>query len=240
MTDLKNLLELSLTNRPGLGNGDLVDPAGDLARGRHLLRRRRRAVLSASAAGAAGVAVVALAVANGGPSAAGHPPVAARPPATAHPSAAGHPSAAAHPSGHPLTTPPVSVALVAYDGQQAPGYQVAKVPSGWVIQGGNPYVLTIAPADDPDKNVDAFVGKLVVMLQSRDATDPSGPGRPQQVAGRPGHFDVQGDTQMLTYQDAKGHWIVIQAPVSLGWDSAQLADFAAGVQVLHNAQQGRG
>jgi hypothetical protein len=234
MTDLKNLLELSLTNRPGLAPGDPVDPAGDLARGHQLLRRRRRAVLSACGAGAAGVAVVALVVANAGPSAAGHPAVAARP------SGAAHPSSAAHPSGHPLATVPASVALVAYTGQQAPGYQVAKVPKGWVIQGGNPYVLTIAPADDPDKNVNTFVGKLVVMLQSRDAADPSGPGRPQQVAGRPGHFDVQGDTQILTYQDAAKHWIVIQAPVSLGWDSAVLAQFAAGAQVLHNAQPGRG
>jgi hypothetical protein len=234
MTDLKNLLELSLNDRPGLAPGGPVDPAGDLARGRHLLHRRRRAVLSAGAAGAAGVAVVALVVANAGPAAAGHPAVATRP------SGAVHPSAAAHPSGHPLTTVPASVALVAYNGQQAPGYQVAKVPRGWVIQGGNPYVLTIAPAGDPDKNVDAFVGKLVVMLQSRDASDPSGPGRPQQVAGQPGHFDVQGDTQILTYQDAAKHWIVIQAPVSLGWDSSVLAEFASGVQVLHNAQPGRG
>lgn len=234
MTDLKDLLEMSLTDRPGLGRDDRVDPMGDLARGRQLLRRRRRVVLSAATAGAAGVAVVGLVVASALPSGAAHPAVAARPHATAHP------SAAAHPSGHPLTTAPVSVALVVYNGQQAPGYQVAKVPKGWVIQGGNPYVLTIAPADDPDKSVDGFVGKLVVMLQSRDASDPSGPGRPQQVAGRPGHFDVQGDTQILTYQDAKGHRIVIQAPVSLGWDSGTLADFAAGAQVLHNAQPGRG
>ena len=225
MTDLKNLLDLSLTDRPGLGPDDRVDPTGDLARGRQLLRRRRRAVLSASAAGAAGVAVVALVVANTVPSAAGHPAVAARPPATAHP------------SGHPLVR---AIALVAYTGRQAPGYQVAKVPKGWVIQGGNPFVLTIAPAGDPDKNVNAFVGKLVVLLQSRDAADPSGPGRPQEVAGRPGHFDVQGDTQILTYQDAAGHWIVIQAPVSLGWDSTVLAQFAAGAKVLHNAQPGRG
>jgi hypothetical protein len=32
----------------------------------------------------------------------------------------------------------------------------------------------------------------------------------------------------------------IQVPVSLGWDSTELAQFAAGVQVLTNAQPGRG
>ena len=41
MTDLKTLLELGLTGRPGLGDGDRVDPTGDLARGRQLLRRRQ-------------------------------------------------------------------------------------------------------------------------------------------------------------------------------------------------------
>ena len=37
-----------------------------------------------------------------------------------------------------------------------------------------------------------------------------------------------------------GQWVVIQAPVSLGWNSAKLAQFASGVQVLVTAQQGRG
>jgi hypothetical protein len=33
---------------------------------------------------------------------------------------------------------------------------------------------------------------------------------------------------------------VVQAPVVLGWDSAELAKFAGGVQVLAAAQAGRG
>jgi hypothetical protein len=39
---------------------------------------------------------------------------------------------------------------------------------------------------------------------------------------------------------AGGQWVVIQAPVSLGWNRAELARFASGVQVLVTAQQGRG
>jgi hypothetical protein len=39
---------------------------------------------------------------------------------------------------------------------------------------------------------------------------------------------VQDHTQMLVHQDARGHGVVIQAPTSLGWDTAQLARFAAG------------
>jgi len=53
-------------------------------------------------------------------------------------------------------------------------------------------------------------------------------------------FDVQGNTQILTFQIAGGQWAVIQAPASLGWNSAELAQFARGVQVLVTAQQGRG
>jgi hypothetical protein len=63
---------------------------------------------------------------------------------------------------------------------------------------------------------------------------------PQPVTGRPGMFDVQGDTQILTFQIADGQWLVIQAPVLLGWDGVKLAEFGGGVQVLVTAQQGRG
>lgn len=52
--------------------------------------------------------------------------------------------------------------------------------------------------------------------------------------------DVPGDTQTLTFGIDGGQWVVIQGPVSLGWDSAELAKFAGGVQVLVTAQQGRG
>jgi hypothetical protein len=124
-------------------------------------------------------------------------------------------------------------------GAQPAGYQVSQVPSGWVIQGGNAYALVLAPKGDNNTSINSFAGKLVVMLQSRDATGP-GPGKPQPVAGRPGRFDVQDGTEILTYTDQKGAQVVIQAPTSLGWDAARLAKFAAGVQVLRNAQQGRG
>ena len=207
MNDVKDLLELALSDGHGPDPAQPTDPAGDLARGRSLLRRRR---LTRAAAGAAVLAVAALV------------PLALT---------------AQRPTG---TSPAATrIALVAYSGQQVPGYQVSEVPRGWIIQGGNAYALVLAPKGDTDTHIGSFTGKLVVMLQSRDASSPAA-GTRQPVAGRPGWFDVQGDTQILTYQDAKGHWVVIQAPVSLGWDSARLAQFAAGVQVLHNAQQGRG
>jgi hypothetical protein len=213
MNDVKDLLARALTDGHGPDPVQGAEPAGDLARGRRLLRRRRLIGMSGLAGGTAAVAVAAVLAAGAGASHGGGP-------------GAGHRATAA-------------IALVAYRGAQAPGYQVAEVPSGWVIQGGNAYVLTLAPQGDKDTSVDSFVGKLVVMLQSRDAHGP-GPGTSQPVAGRPGRFDVQGGTEILTYTDPAGSQVVIQAPTSLGWNASRLAQFAAGVQVLHNAQQSRG
>jgi hypothetical protein len=224
MNDMKDLLERALSDGHGPDPAQGADPVGDLARGRSLLRRRRLLGLGGLSAGAAVIAAaVAVPLATAGP---GHP-VALR-----HGPPPRHGNAAAHHGTH-------GIALVTYNGMQTPGYKVAEVPRDWVIQGGNAFALVLAPQDDKDTNIDSFVGKLVVMLQSRDAHGP-GPGKPQPVAGREGRFDVQGDTEMLTYSDAKGQRVVIQAPTSLGWDAGRLAQFAAGVQVLHNAQQGRG
>jgi len=211
MNDVKDLLERALADGHGPDPALGAEPAGDLARGRRLLRRRRLIGMTGLTGGA--VAVAAVLAAGVGASHGGGP-------------GAGHPATAA-------------IALVAYRGAQAPGYQVAEVPSGWVIQGGSAYVLTLAPQGDKDTSIDSFVGKLVVMLQSRDAHGP-GPGTSQPVAGRPGRFDVQGGTEILTYTDQAGAQVVIQAPTSLGWNATRLAQFAAGVQVLHNAQPGRG
>ena len=232
MNDLKDLLELALSDVPG--RAAPVDPAADLTRGRRLLRRRRQrlAGLAGVTAAVLGGVLVPLALQGSAPS--HHPApaaVASSRPQPAH-SQAGQTTSPAQPSRQ--------IKLVAWVGTQPPGYQVAWMPKGWVVQGSTPYALVMAPPNDKDKSPDSFVGKLVVMLQSRDATAPPADWANQPVNGREGKFDVQDDTQILTFKNASGQWVVIQAPVSLGWDSAELAKFAGGVQVLAAAQQGRG
>jgi hypothetical protein len=232
VNDLKDLLDLALSDVPG--RDARVDPAADLARGRKLLRRRRQRL-----AGLAGVTaavlcgvLVPLALQGSAPS---HRPA----PAAV---ASSHPQPSRTQPGQ--TTAPVQqphqIKLVAWVGTQPPGYRVNWMPKGWVVQGSTPFALVMAPPNDKDKNPDSYVGKLVVMLQSRDATAPPADWADQPVNGRPGKFDVQGDTQILTFKNASGQWVVIQAPVSLGWDSVELAKFGGGVQVLTAAQQGRG
>jgi hypothetical protein len=218
---VKDVLELAFDEE--LAAKQVVDPAEDVARGRSLLRRRRLIGAGGLAAAAAVGAMMPAILGSDG----------------AVPSVAGQ-----HPSHPAVSTTPVpnghrSIALVAFTGDQIPGYQVAEVPEGWVIQGGTPFALVIGAKGDPDTNVDSFTGKLVVMLQSRDASPPTS-GQSDPVNGHPGFLDVQGDTQILTFQRADGRWVVIQAPTKLGWDAAQLAQFASGVQVLGNAQPSRG
>jgi hypothetical protein len=232
VNDLKDLLELALSDVPGLGGR--VDPAADLARGRRLLRRRRQRL-----AGLAGVTaavlcgvLVPLALPGSAPS---HRPVPAAVASSRPQPSHSQPGQTAAPDKQTR-----QIKLVAWVGTQPPGYRVSWMPKGWVVQGSTPYALVMAPPDAKDKNPDSFVGKLVVMLQSRDASAPPADWASQPVNGQPGKFDVQGDTQILTFQIADGQWVVIQAPVSLGWDSAELAKFAGGVQVLAAAQQGRG
>lgn len=226
MNDVKDMLAAALDRGPGPGQP--VNPAGDLARGRRLLRRRRLTGLAGAAGVAAGITAVVLTLGPAGP-------------AATHPG----PAAGQHTRHHEVPAAPGhhlakrAIKLVSYQGYQAPGYQVSEVPRGWVVQGSNAFALTVAPADDPDKSVDSFVGKIAVMLKSRD--EPAPKGQPNlQVAGRPGFLDRQGDTWILLYQDPSGLWVDIQFPAKLGWDAPQFARFAAGVKVLGNAQPGRG
>ena len=159
MYDVKDILAAALDRGPGPGQP--VNPAGDLARGRRLLRRRWLTGLAGAAGVAAGITAVVLTLGPAGP-AATHPGPAAGQHTRHHevPAAPGH---------HPAKR---AIKLVSYQGYQAPGYQVSEVPRGWVVQGSNAFALTVAPADDPDKSVDSFVGKIAVMLKSRDEPAP--------------------------------------------------------------------
>jgi hypothetical protein len=230
VNDLKDLLELAVQDTPAVP----VDPSADVARGRRLLRRRLRfrasGVVAAVAVGAMVPVVLHSAAGTG---------------AGGHQAAASVSHKAVH-SVHGATrqSAPVhkaaSIALVAWQGSQPPGYQVSWMPSGWVVQGSTPFALTIAPPGDTDTNADSFLGKLVVMLQSSSVTSPP-TGISQPVNGRQGVFmPYQDGIESLTFQNANGQWVVVQSPQVLGWDPAQLAKFAGGVQVLVTAQQGVG
>jgi hypothetical protein len=202
----------------------------DLARGRSALRRRR------TARGAGALVLVTAAagvVRNAGP-------VADRAPSAAPTTAA---PATTTPGPAP-TTPTVSAAgvrLVAFNGSQPSGYQVAYVPKGWEIQAAYPLAMVIAPIGFPDREQYSFEGKLVVMLRSSsDTGDPAG--TPVKVGKGTGYanHNAGGGVTVLTYRDTRGNWVQVQAPSTLGWSDAELARFAEGVVVTGNAVAGLG
>jgi hypothetical protein len=132
------------------------------------------------------------------------------------------------------------VRLVAYEGDQPEGFTVGQVPEGWFIEGSSPYSLTIAPEGDTG-SPDAFVGKLVVMLQSKSMPQHLPDGDPVQVGGNPGVISNGPPADLLTYQDDAGHFVQVQAWTSaLHWTDDQLISFAEGVQVTANALPGVG
>jgi hypothetical protein len=213
MTDLQTLLFDA--GRPGAEpSAHVVDD--DLARGRRALARRRlrrggtRSLLVAAAAVGSLVVVQAQGVSQ-------------RPTQTATKS-----------------VPSSSIKLVAYTGTQPAGYTVDSVPAGWEIQGVNNYVLTIAAAGDPDRQVDSFAGKLTVMLLSKDGSIPTTGSRVAVGSGYGviSHFDPT--TAQLFFTDVAGHVLDIQVPASLHWTDAQIGQFGAAVHVNPSAQAGVG
>jgi hypothetical protein len=128
--------------------------------------------------------------------------------------------------------------LIAYDGAQLPGFTVGKVPEGFVLQGANSFSRDIARPDD-DTSLDAYEGKLVVMLQSKDATGTPA-GKAVEVDGRPGTISkVDPAAVQLFYSDGS-HDIVIQSWSDLGLTDEELVEFASSVTVTSAAEAGVG
>ncbi|WP_408898310.1 hypothetical protein ACJ5H2_04175 [Nocardioides sp. R1-1] len=196
----------------------------DLARGRSASRRRALRVgtagLTFAAVAAVGVTIAVSAERTG-----------------TDPHIAG-PGADAPSAEAPSAETPDGVQLVAYTGAQEPGFVVAKVPAGFVLEGATAYNLNIARADDRS-GLDVFEDKLVVMLESSSVT-----GEPQGAPVAVGEHDgwlrtAEGGTQILTYDDGE-HRVVVQAWKSLGLTDAQVVEFAEGVTVTAQAQAGVG
>jgi hypothetical protein len=221
----------------GLSDPALVD--ADVARGRRALthRRMRRTGTRSVLVGALAIGSFAVVQNQSGHDKAGSS--AAAPTTT---------TAVAPPvvqtKTKPAVTRQVAIKLVAYTGTQPEGYTVDSVPSGWEIQGVNDFDLAIAPKGFHDTSIDSFVGKIVVMLESKDAK-PLTAAEGNTVAVGSGTGIVSNadreDGLQLNYKDAtSGKWVMIQAPLSLHWSDAQLGQFAAGVHVNASAEAGVG
>ncbi|HVX55262.1 hypothetical protein [Nocardioides sp.] len=208
MTDLETRLRDLRVPAPPVSD-EVV--RADVARARRALHRRRLTRVGSGGVAVAAVGVLAAVVVagqSGGQS--GERPDVATPPASGH------------------------LRLVDYTGAQQPGFTVAKVPAGFVLQGATPYSLDVARADD-HSSLDVFSGKLTVMLQSKDATLRH-TDHPVTVHGTTGYLHTEkGVATTLEYLDG-GHDVIVQAWADLGLTDAQLVEFANGVTVSDSAQ----
>ena len=119
------------------------------------------------------------------------------------------------------------------------GFLVGDVPEGWHVSSSTSAALLSTPDGSTNENPHCFVGKLAVLTASVDQ-DALGSGDVVSVNGRPGRVSSHPGLLMLKYDRATGFGVVVQAPESLGWDEAQIVNFAEGVQVTPNALQGCG
>lgn len=135
--------------------------------------------------------------------------------------------------GAPTVQDADNVRLVDYNGTQMPGYTVAKVPEGFVLQGSDQYVLAVARPDDKS-SISDFQDKIVVTLESstsdaEDSTDTTVNGQPATLVTTP-----DGATMLeYAYRDFT---VVIQMWNTIHLTDEQLVEFAEGVEVTADAK----
>jgi hypothetical protein len=126
---------------------------------------------------------------------------------------------------------------VAYTGAQPAGFTVATIPAGYVLQGAQPTTLDIAEPSNHTP-IDNFVDKLVVSLQSTDASTPS-TGKHVEVNGEAGVITVSDGVHILTYSDGS-HEVQVQTWSNIHLTDDQLVTFADGVSVTSAVQPTHG
>lgn len=132
-----------------------------------------------------------------------------------------------------------SIDLVAYTGAQPEGFELAKVPEGYVLQGSDSFVLTLAkPADDTHPL--NFANKVVIMLESQDAKQALGEGRDVAVSGEPGVLKgAPGEVRILRYFQGE-HLVLVQVWETIDLTDDQIVELAEGVTVTDAVVAGVG
>lgn len=127
------------------------------------------------------------------------------------------------------------ITLVAYQGNQLPGFTVTRIPAGYVLQGISQAVLDVSRKGD-HSSLDSFVGKISVTVNDAPGPDE---GQVVSVNGHLGRIRNEDGVQLLTYNDGM-HDVEVQAWSDVKITPAQLVSFAEGVTVLATAQTSHG
>lgn len=223
MVDVLRTLPHAVPSGPA--TADVV--AGDVARGRRALIRRRYRRLACSSAVVAAAAIVAAAVgAVGAPRLGDSAPI----------------TGATHES---------QMQLVAYTGTQPAGFKVSTVPAGWHVISSDRTAFVVAP---PGANTSepaglpgvSFVGRIAVALQGMSRLPSDSPVKKVTVNGKQGRLGVahgadKADLAVwLIFPDGVGHNVLVQVPKSLGLTDDQIVRFAQGVTVTGEAEAAAG
>lgn len=204
--DLRHLLDIAA------GPATMVDPAGDLARGRAARQQQFRRRLQAGTAAMALLAIagvgVGIAVTNDDGSS---------------------PAISAHPSDVQLVDAPFDATPFTFD----------LTPKGWSVQGGDANHVTIAPdngttSDEPND----FIGKLVIMY---DQNKPTGMrvddlGRTFWLRFDEDYLTIATPTRP---GEPAGE-VLIQYPNGAGWTRETMVRFLGSVHVGADARPGLG
>ncbi|MEU6135600.1 hypothetical protein [Nocardioides sp. NPDC047086] len=135
--------------------------------------------------------------------------------------------------GAPTVQAADSVRLVDYDGTQLPGYTVAKVPEGFVLQGSDQYVLAVARPEDTS-SISDFRDKIVVTLEA--STSGAGDSANTTVDGRPATLVTTPDGATMLKYAYRDFTVVIQMWSTIHLTDEQLVEFAEGVEVTTDAK----
>jgi hypothetical protein len=224
MTDLTDQLASLGATRTDLAPESTV--AADLSRGRAALRRNRIRV--GGAVSAAALALVGTAGYLGSSSAA----------------APHHQHVAAQTQQHGTAAPIRSkIKLVAFTGQEPPGFNITSVPQGFGLQtqASNGYAFVLAPPG-ADKIPDSFTGKLVVTAEAASELGKwqSFGDHSVTVNSSQGRLGDDGTATQLWFDVGHGVVVDVQAWDSIGLTHQQLIDFADGVTTTSALRLSRG
>lgn len=139
--------------------------------------------------------------------------------------------------GAPTVQAADNVRLVDYHGTQMPGFTVAKVPEGFVLQGSDPYVLAVARPEDKS-SVSDFQDKIVVMLESSSAAPADSTNT--SVSGQPASLVTTPDGATVLKYTHGDFAVVIQMWNTIHLTDEQLVEFAEGVEVTADAKPSHG
>lgn len=135
--------------------------------------------------------------------------------------------------GTPTVQAADNVRLVDYDGTQMPGYTVAKVPEGFVLQGSDQFVLAVARPDDKS-SISDFRDKIVVTLEA--STSGGEDSANTTVNGQPATLVTTPDGATMLKYAYRDFTVVIQMWNSIHLTDEQLVEFAEGVEVTADAK----